>query len=314
MKKTSEPIIFFGSGPVAAKSLAYLAKRFTIEAVITKPRSQHHKGEVPVIDLVNRLGFEFFTAENNERLDELFNDHKFMSRLGVIVDYGVIVSRKVIDSFPLGIVNSHFSLLPEWRGADPITFAILSGQSRTGVSLMLIVEKLDEGPLLAQSAFDIPDEYTTPQLTESLIELSNKSLENIIPLWLHGKIDAGPQEQVSIADSMKPTYSRKISKNDGTLDWTKKAANLEREIRAYIDWPKSRTILAGKEIIITKAHVEHNMQNKIKPGTLNVDPGSNVLRIATADGWLCIDRLKPAGKTDMTAKEFILGYKNILNY
>src|SRR5882672_4684555 len=90
------------------------------------------------------------TASNKTELDSLLGQLHFTSRLGVLIDFGVIVSQKAIDHFDLGIINSHFSILPEWRGADPITFSILSGQEETGVSLMLLVRAMDEGPLLAQ--------------------------------------------------------------------------------------------------------------------------------------------------------------------
>src|SRR5687768_10593623 len=132
MNKKSEPIVFFGSGPVAAESLRLLAQDFTIEAVITKPRAAHHKGDVPVLTLAESLGLPTETAYDKKSLDKLFETKAFKSRLGVLVDFGIIVSQAVIDYFPFGIVNSHFSLLPEWRGADPITFSILSGQKETG--------------------------------------------------------------------------------------------------------------------------------------------------------------------------------------
>src|SRR5205807_1457352 len=102
--------------------------------------------------------------QTKEELSEVFKKHEFESILGLVVDYGLIISQDVIDNFGLGIVNSHFSLLPQWRGADPITFAILSGQTETGVSLMLINAKMDEGPLLAQEKLPIGKQATTSQL------------------------------------------------------------------------------------------------------------------------------------------------------
>src|SRR5579872_6817577 len=156
MTKTSETVVFFGSGPVAAESLRLLAKNFPIEAVISKPRAEQHKGEVPVLAAAEKLQLPVHTATDRQQLNKLFAKARFKSRVAVLVDFGIIVSQQVIDSFPLGIVNSHFSLLPKWRGADPITFAVLSGDKETGVSLMLLVEKMDEGPLLAQAPLQIP--------------------------------------------------------------------------------------------------------------------------------------------------------------
>ncbi|MEO6761067.1 MAG: formyltransferase family protein, partial [Candidatus Saccharimonadales bacterium] len=112
-----KPIVFFGSGPVAAKSLELLSKDFEISAVITKPKPSHHHGAFPVIDIASQLDLSLYTASNKQELSELFSNQTFASDLAVLIDFGIIVSQDVIDYFPKGIVNSHFSLLPEWRGA-----------------------------------------------------------------------------------------------------------------------------------------------------------------------------------------------------
>lgn len=307
MTKTSKTIVFFGSGPVAAKSLELLNKNFTIEAVVTKPRAEHHRGSVPVLELAEKLGLKTLLTADKQELDELFATKPVNSEVGIVIDYGIIISKAVIDYFPFGIVNSHFSLLPEWRGADPITFSILSGQKQTGVSLMLIVEKMDEGPLLAQATYDMPDEITTPELTDDLILLSDSMLQNILPLYLDGQTEAAPQDQVSMAASNEPSYSRKLTKDDGIIDWSKPAAQLEREIRAYVEWPKSRTELAGKEVVITQAHV---VEQTLKPGQTLVE--AKQLVIGTGEQSLSIDKLKPAGKAEMAVEGFLAGYRDRL--
>lgn len=304
MTKTSKTIVFFGSGPVAARSLELLAKNFTIEAVVTKPRPAHHRGSVPVLELAEKLGLKVLLTANKQELTDLFATKPVSSQVGIVIDYGIIIDQAVIDYFPYGIVNSHFSLLPEWRGADPITFSILSGQKRTGVSLMLIVAKMDEGPLLAQGEYDMPEGITTPELTEDLIQISNKSLQEVLPMYLDGKIDPAPQAEVSLAESREPSYSRKLTKEDGILDFTKPAIQLEREIRAFIEWPKSRTTIGDKEVVITAAHV---VDRSLKPGQTLVE--AKKLMIGTSDDSLVIDKLKPAGKGEMSAEGFLAGYK-----
>src|SRR5690606_11851502 len=138
--------------------LEFISTIYTVEMVITKPRPEHHHGPVPVLDTAKHLGLPVQTVTSRAELDVLMDTHTIASPLGILVDFGIIVSQKVIDTFPLGIINSHFSILPELRGADPITFAILSGQPTTGVSLMRIVEAMDEGPLLSFSEVPIdPD-------------------------------------------------------------------------------------------------------------------------------------------------------------
>lgn len=303
MKKTSKPIVFFGSGPVAAESLRLLAKDFTIEAVITKPRPPHHKGAVPVLEVATQLGIPILTAINKQDLDELFTNKPVASKLAVLIDFGIIVSQRIIDYFPLGIINSHFSLLPEWRGADPITFSILSGQNETGVSLMLLSAGMDEGPILAQGTYHLDPSITTPELTDRLINLSHELLANTIPAYIEGSMV--PVEQADLPPSSHTlSYSRKLSKEDGILDFTKPAEQLEREIRAFCEWPKSHAKLGNIDTIITKGKV---VQSQGKPGTRDV---LNRLPVVyCGQDALAIERIKPAGKQEMTGEAFLAGYK-----
>lgn len=304
-------IVFFGSGPVAAASLELLAQEFEIEAVVTKPRLPHHHGPVPVLELAKKLDLPVVTAGTRKELTSKVLSARFESRVAVLIDFGIIVEQAVIDAFPLGIVNSHFSLLPQWRGADPITFAILSGQDRTGVSLMLLVKAMDEGPILAVGEFLLPPDITTPELTDGLIQLSHALLVNTLPRYLEGDLKAASQDKVAeaVGYSAEPTYSRKLTKEDGILNWDKPADVLEREIRAFIDWPKSRAILGGHAVIITKAHALSGKPAGAKPGELFIDKTAKTLVVTAAEGTsLAIDRLKPAGKGEMTAAAFLNGY------
>ena len=111
-----EPIVFFGTGPVAARSLRLLTQHFQVEAVVTKPRAEHHRGSVPVLELAEQLELPVVLAANKKEVSEKVAKAKFKSRVAVLIDFGIIVEQSVIDSFPFGIVNSHFSLLPQWRG------------------------------------------------------------------------------------------------------------------------------------------------------------------------------------------------------
>ncbi|HJP96721.1 MAG TPA: methionyl-tRNA formyltransferase [Candidatus Saccharimonadales bacterium] len=302
MTKTSLPVVFFGSGPVAAASLRLLNNNFTIESVVTKPRAAHHKGSVPVIEAAEELGLPVHTVVNKRTLDELIASKPFTSTLAILIDFGIIVSQTAIDYFPLGIINSHFSLLPQWRGADPITFSILSGQKETGVSLMLLTAGMDEGPILAYGAYPLPPRITTPELTHDLIELSDVLLQEVVPAYASGSIIAKPQDNVADA-----TYSRKLTKEDGAIDWSKPADQIEREIRAFIEWPKSSTTLAKHDVVITAAHV---LEASGEPG--NAVKLSKQLVVYCGKDALIIDSLKPAGKKEMTGQAFLAGYGNLL--
>lgn len=286
----NDSIIFLGSGPVAAKSLEFLMRHFCIEMVITKSKPAHHKGAAPVEELVENYKLPVLFASNKAEVDDIFATNKFSSRLGIVVDYGVIISESVIDSFELGILNSHFSLLPQWRGADPITFAILSGQPKTGVSLMLIEPSLDTGKLITRKSIAIEATDTTPILTDKLINLSNELILDYVPRYLDGDIHPKSQPHPDRA-----TYSRKLTKSDGLIDWTKSAAQIEREVRAYYGWPSSFTTIFDKKITVLSASV--------------VSSTTNPLQIKCGDGqYLSIDSLiSPSGKT-MNSAAFLNGY------
>ena len=299
MTKTSNQIVFFGSGIVAAQSLGFLSKHFSIEAVITKPIQTHSRDKVPVIDLSKKLGLEIFTPTNKVELDGLIDKKPFSSQLGVLIDYGIIVSEKVIDYFSLGILNSHFSLLPLLRGPDPITFAILSGSDKSGVSLMLINAGIDEGKLIAQEELSIKG-LDNVELTNKLIALSNSMLEKFIPKYRSGEITPYPQ-----SDKITPTFSRKLTKEDGIIDWNKSAEEIENEIRAYISWPKSTTEIFGIPVIITRAKLSTLSG---KPGEISYD--KNSINIKCSKGSLDIISLKPAGRNEMAISSFISGYSN----
>lgn len=286
----SKTILFFGSGPVAAASLASLAKHFDVELVVTKAVPAHHKGVAPVEELAKKIKLPLLFANTKKELDELIATQAFKSTVGVIVDYGVIVSQEVIDRFPLGIINSHFSLLPQWRGADPITFSILSGQEKTGVSLMVIEPTLDTGKLITQKVLPIAPDDTTPSLTDKLVALSNDLLAEYLPRYIDGEITPKNQPHPD-----RVTFSRKLTKDDSILDFKKSAPELEREIRAFTGWPKSRMTLLGQDVVITKAHVSKTAETK--------------LDILSGDGqYLSIDELIGPSGRKMDARSFLNGY------
>jgi methionyl-tRNA formyltransferase len=302
MAKPSSPVVFFGSGPVAAESLRQLAPHVEFEAIITKPKPDHHRGDAPVLEVAGHLGLPVFTPNSKRELTELFRKQKFSARAGLVIDYGFIIEKPVIDAFPLGIVNSHFSLLPRWRGADPISYAILHGDAQTGVSIMLINEKMDEGPLLVQEHISVPPDTTGPELTEKLIAVSTKLLRNTLPRYLDHRLSPYPQDLTEWV-----SYSRKLTKEDGRLNFHKPVNALEREIRAYAEWPKSYTEIAGVPVVITRAH--YTAENG-EPGTITVE--GKYLRIYGGAGSLYIEKLKPAGKPEMTAEAFLAGYRKKL--
>lgn len=273
-----------------------LSSNFIIEAIITKYSTKEmmgSAGDAPI-----------YAVNSRAELNKLITEQKFTSRLAVLIDFGIIVSQTVIDSFKLGIINSHFSLLPEWRGADPITFAILSGQNRTGVSLMLLVEKMDEGPLLAQESLTIKPDETSTSLTDKLIQLSDRLLNCYLPKYVSGELVPHPQSQNNLS------YSRKLTKKDGLIDWHKPAEQIEREVRAFATWPKSYTRLGEIEVIVVSSRVVDITTSDLHEGQFLTT--EKTLVVQTGERALSVERLKPVGRHEMTTAEFLRGYTSKL--
>ncbi len=304
MNMMSKKILFFGSGPVAAASLEKLISHTDISLVVTKRKAPGFKGTPPVELVANDHDMKLSFADNKTELEELILGMAEKFDLGIVLDYGVIITEKTIQSFPLGIINSHFSLLPEWRGADPITFSLLSGQVETGVSLMQINSGLDTGKLFETSKISISSIDTNPSLTEKLIDLSDGLLQKNIPLILNKTATKFPQDTNQLT-----TFSKKIMKEDGLLNFNKPASVLEREIRAYKGWPRSYMKLGELDVIIEEATIS---DVPVALGKITIDEQDNII-IGTVRGSLKINKLMPFGKNVMSSKDFLNGYRNRLS-
>jgi methionyl-tRNA formyltransferase len=304
MSMISKKILFFGSGPVAAASLEKLIKHTDVSLVITKRKAPRFKGTPPVELVANDHDMKLSFADNKTELEELILGMGEKFDLGIVLDYGVIITEKTIQSFPLGIINSHFSLLPEWRGADPITFSLLSGQVETGVSLMQINSGLDTGKLFETSSISISSIDTNPSLTEKLIDLSDGLLQKNIPLILNETATKFPQDTNQLT-----TFSKKIMKEDGLLNFNKPASVLEREIRAYKGWPRSYMKLGELDVIIEEATIS---DVPVALGKITIDEQDHII-IGTVKGSLKINKLMPFGKNVMSSKDFLNGYRNRLS-
>lgn len=219
----------------------------------------------------------------------------------VLVAYGRIISQAVIDLFPLGIINIHPSLLPEFRGPTPIESAILNGTTTTGVSIMKLSAGMDDGPVFAQQEITIAND-TKQELYSKVVDSSTALLFSVLPSILDGTLQPKAQNDA------KATYSKLIEKSDGIIDWNKPAVAIERQIRAYAGWPQSKTTLAGIDIVITQASV-----NELSLQVGAIDIGKNRLTVGTGDKSLDILTLKPAGKKEMPVQAFLSGYRSQLS-
>ncbi len=297
-------IVFFGTGQTSLDALIELEKNFTIEAVITKPATKTSSGGSRPTNVElwsKKMSLRVFNPANKKELSELVIDQKFSSNVAVVLDYGFIIPQTVIDSFSLGIVNSHFSLLPIHRGADPIRSAILGGDKTTGVTIIKIVAELDAGPILTWAEYSLNDSTTEPELRIALSGLNTSLLTETLKLYLGGDID--PIEQASTS----ATFTHKTTKQDGQIDYTKTAEQIEREIRAYQGWPKSFFSYDNKIFSV----IEAKQSNKVvSAGKLELI--DKHLYLGCKDSSIEIIKIQPAGKPALSALDFINGYQNII--
>jgi methionyl-tRNA formyltransferase len=302
----SQRLIFFGTDAFSAPSLeALLAHKFNVMAVVTKPDARVGRGREltapPVKQIAQRHGIPVLQPE---KLSDITSDIAALEPdAAIVVAYGKIIPQAVLDLFPKGLINVHASLLPKYRGSSPIEAAILNGDHETGVTLMKLNARMDAGPVYITSSLPLDGTETRPALYD---KLSTFGAHQLI-FHLAGIFDKSyfPQDQ----NDDEATYVRLITKADGVIDWTKPAARLEREVRAYLGWPGSRTQLLGADVTITAAHVLSGPTpgSDAYPGLIEISADRTELRVNCGQDRLVIGRLKPAGKREMTAREFLLG-------
>lgn len=298
MTPTSKTIVFFGTDEFSAVSLReLLAKGFPVAAVVTKPDSQKGRGRKLTESIVKQIALEHgLPVWQPSKVQEIAQNVAQLAEetgqppLGILVSYGKIIPESIIRAFEPGIINVHPSLLPKYRGPSPVESAILNGDTETGVTIMQLSKEMDAGPLYSQIRFPLSDTETAPELEQTLAELGAQELTVILPSIISGALLPTPQDESSA------TYCQLLSKENSTLNFAHlTATEAERQIRAYLAFPKSKTTVAEHQIVITKAHVSIEQINE--------------LDILCSDGrYLTVDELiGPSGKP-MNAKAFLNGY------
>lgn len=307
MKQTSKTVLFFGNERIATgvstttpTLLALIEAGYTVAAVVSNYTAGESRKARPleIQAIAEQHGIPvLLPSKLGDMADQL---KEYAAAIGVLVAYGQMVPQSVLDIFPYGIVNIHPSLLPLHRGSTPIESSILAGETRTGVSLMKLVKEMDAGPVYAQSEVALEGNELKQALADELLNIGSQALVSLLPGIMDGSVIAKPQE------ASQATYDHLISKSDGIIDWTKPALQIEREIRAYAQWPGSRTMFGDKEVIITKAS---SIEGNGTPGEPTASKDS--LAVACGTGMLVIEEIKPAGKQAMPISAFLSGYRRL---
>lgn len=298
-------IIFMGSPEFAVPSLLSLSENFSIVGVVTQPDRRAGRGRTlkasPVKESAKKIGIPVITPDkllhNKDAVQQI---QRWAPTLIVVCAYGKILRKEILDIPPLGCINVHASLLPRWRGASPIQAAILSGDEKTGITIMKMDEGLDTGPLLAQKEVEILPEDTAGSLEERLALVGADLLVKVLPAYLNGKIQPEPQPKNG------ETYAPLIKKEDGWLDFSKPAEYLARQIRAYHPWPGCFALMDGS---LLKIHRACAVDSK------SAEPGKMVMvddypAIGTKAGLLVLVEVQPSGKRSMDGKTFLMGYRH----
>lgn len=299
--------VFFGSPAPAAESLRRLAASgLQIAAVYTRAdrvagRSRS-AAPTPVKQAAEALGIPVRTPHSLRGADARAELAGLGAELFVVVAYGRLLPPPVLSMPGLGVVNVHPSLLPRYRGPSPVVTALLDGAPETGVTVMLLDEGMDTGPVLARSEpVRITPEDTGGALTGRLFAIGTDLLLATLPRWMAGQIVPEPQ------DDGAATVTRLIEKQDGALDFARGAEELERAVRAYDPWPGTFTRWNGRSLKILEAALVPGGAGR--PGTVVVE--GDRLVVATGCGGLAVSRLQLEGRRGVTAAEFRRGYPAI---
>lgn len=295
-------IIFAGTPDFAARHLdALLSSEHQIVGVFTQPDRPAGRGKKlmpsPVKVLAEEKGLPVYQPASLRPQDNQQLVADLNADIMVVVAYGLILPKAVLEMPRLGCINVHGSLLPRWRGAAPIQRSLWAGDSETGVTIMQMDVGLDTGDMLYKLSCPITAEDTSATLYDKLAQLGPQGLIETLQQLAEGR--AQPQVQ----DETLATYAEKLSKEEARIDWSLSACELERCIRAFNPWPMSYLMIDEQPVKVWKASAL-DIQSDAAPGTI-IDATKLGIQVATGEGVLNLESLQPAGKKAMSAQDLL---------
>jgi len=298
-----------GSPDFALPSLRALAVRHgsqthaEVVGVVTQPDRASGRGRALKSPLVKALALELnlplMQPEKLRQPDAMEQLRLWNPDLIVVAAFGQILKPDLLDLPRYGCINVHASLLPRWRGAAPVNAAILHGDEETGVTIMKMDVGLDTGPILTQRAIRLTRDDTAGSVFESLSRLGADLLIETLPDYLSGKITPRPQPEDGV------TYAPMLKKEEGLLDFTRSAEELERRVRAFNPWPGAFMQIDGTFLKIHHAHAEAGNESAGRRLIY-----LNHLAVGTGSGLLILDEVQPAGKKSMSGPAFLSGARD----
>lgn len=298
-------IVFFGTPAFAVPTLeALLGSRHSVVAAVTQPDRPRGRGQktsdTPVKACAASAGLQILQPDT-------LKDGSFAAALtgldadfGVVAAYGKILTDAVLRAPRLGMLNVHASLLPRYRGAAPIHRAVMAGERETGITIMRVVKALDAGPMLAVARRPIGPDETSDEVERDLARIGAGLLVATIERLLEGGL--AEVEQVE----SEATYARRLTKDDGLVDWALPAERIHNLIRGLHPWPHAFTLLDGKRYILLRSTASSERADA-PPGTI-VEADGDRLRVAAGSGVVNVLELQAEGKRPMSAREFLAGH------
>lgn len=303
-------IVFMGTPTFAVPSLEVLLKSpHEVVGVVTQPDRPKGRGQSmeasPVKQLAESHSLPVLQPQKMKRLEFLDALSGWKADVIVVTAFGRILPKVILDLPSLGCVNVHASLLPKYRGAAPIQWAIINGETQTGVTMMLMDEGMDTGPILLQRTLPVDPDETAGELSIRLAHLGGAQLEPILKKLADGTLV--PQQQ----DGTQATLAPLLKKEDGLISWSLTAKELANRVRGLSPWPGCFTFLGPARLAIWKAEVcdspvTHSKAERV-PGRI-VDVKNTGLSVETGRGFLKILEVQPANKKRMSVDQFLRGH------
>ena len=296
-------IVFFGTPDFAVPALTALVESsHQVAGVFTQPDRPSNRGmkltPPPVKVCAQEAGIPVWQPDTLRDGAALAVLRELAPQLVVVAAYGKILPEEILTLPPLGCVNIHSSLLPKYRGAAPIQWAILNGEPRTGVTLMYMAKGLDTGDILAQVDTEIPLDEDAGQLQQRLAQMGAGLLLDTLPELEAGRVTAIPQEEALAS------YAPMLSKALSPVDWGRPARQIHDQVRGLVPWPSAVTQLDGVRCKVWKTALTHETTGKA-PGSV-VQADKRGLKVACGDGQVL--ELQPDGKKRMAAAAFLAGH------
>jgi methionyl-tRNA formyltransferase len=304
-------LLFFGTPDFAVPSLQSLHEAgHEILTVVTRPDRPRGRGRKPAPSAVKsaatELGVEVMQPENINDEEQIGRLRRTHAEMGVVVAYGELLVEELLEVPARGFLNLHASLLPQYRGAAPINWALIRGERETGVTVQRMVAQMDAGPVLSRRRVAIGPQDTAGELHDRLAEVGAMELTEVVD-----RVDRGEEIRERPQDEEEVSYAPKLEKTHGEIKWSLPAEDIKNRVRGLTPWPGAKTVFCGgdrcEEVTLTRVGVRPDEAEQQSPGTIVEVTDDERLVVQTGRGGVVVERLKPANSREMDVADYVHG-------